>query len=50
MIGDKETEDNTLWYDNLLNDLYQKDESPKLATSQQKRSEEETQTSSHEAV
>lgn len=50
MIGDKETEDNTLWYDNLLNDLYQKDESPKLATSQQERTEEEVETSSHETV
>lgn len=50
MTGDREIENNSMWYDNLINDLYQKNESSKLATSQQKRTEEEIETSSDETV
>ena len=46
MTGDKETNENSLWYDKLINDLYQKNESSELATSQQERTEEDSQTSS----
>lgn len=50
MTGDNEIEDHTLWYDNMLKDLYQKNESPKLATPQQERTKEEIETSGYETV
>jgi len=44
--GDKEI-DNTLWYDRIINQAIQNDESPKLAASLQKGAETPPQTSSH---
>ncbi len=43
-------EENYLWYEKLINELYQKNESSKLATSQQERTEEKIETSGDETV
>jgi hypothetical protein len=41
--------DNTLWYDKIINKVIQENESSKLATPQQEKSETSSETSSDES-